>query len=288
MQEKHGMTVDLQVQDGERPIAEGTSIFLFRSVRELLFNALKHGQTKAAAVRVREEGDSIELVVEDHGVGFDPSTLTDRAGIGLFGIREQLAVRGGRLEVQSAPGQGSTFRLYVPLGIVLPQVQPLDGTPPRRADSGRLQPAAARGAVDTKGSTRSPAIRVLLVDDHPVVRQGLAELLSRHSDIEVIGEADDGQKAVAEALRLNPDVVVMDVSMPRMSGIEATLIICRERPSIRVIGLSIYEAADQAADMKDAGACAFVSKSGPTEAILEAIRSAMAAADPRGTTARQR
>ena len=139
--------------------------------------------------------------------------------------------------------------------------------------------AGPRAPVNGFGAAAPPtakarAIRVLLVDDHPVVRQGLAQLLGTYADIEIVGEAGDGEQAVEQARRLKPDVVVMDVSMPKMSGIEATTVIHREQPGIRVIGLSIYEAADQAAAMREAGACAFVTKSGPTTEILEAIRTA--------------
>ena len=91
-----------------------------------------------------------------------------------------------------------------------------------------------------------------------MVLQGLAELLGHHADIEVIGQAGDGEQAVEEARRLNPDVIVMDVSMPKMSGIEATLIIRKERPEIRIIGLSMYKASEQEAAMLQAGAFAFV------------------------------
>lgn len=115
-------------------------------------------------------------------------------------------------------------------------------------------------------------LRVMLVDDHRIVRQGLAGLLRVEDDLEVVGEASDGQMAIDLADRLRPDVVLMDISMPRVNGIEATRRIAARHPDIRIVGLSMHEQADMARAMHDAGAAAYVPKDGPTEALLDAIR----------------
>ena len=81
----------------------------------------------------------------------------------------------------------------------------------------------------------------MLADDHAVVRQGLAQLLQKESDIEVVGAAADGQEAVELAARLLPDVILMDISMPKLNGVEATNTIHKDFPEIRIIGLSMFE-----------------------------------------------
>jgi DNA-binding NarL/FixJ family response regulator len=129
----------------------------------------------------------------------------------------------------------------------------------------------------SNSSTPPPAggnsrVRVLLVDDHTVVRQGIAAMLRREPDIEIVGEATDGDDAVDRALELVPDVILMDYGMPRMDGIEATRAIHSAQPQIRIIGLSMYEEADCSAAMLSAGASAYVSKSGKLELLLAAIR----------------
>jgi DNA-binding NarL/FixJ family response regulator len=114
-------------------------------------------------------------------------------------------------------------------------------------------------------------IRVLLVDDHPVLRRGFAELLSEHEDIEVVGEASDGQEAVELAFKTRPDVVLMDVTMPNLSGVEATKRIMACLPKTYIIGLSMHEGQDMAAAMCAAGARVYLSKSQDSHLLIDAV-----------------
>ncbi|MBA3312397.1 MAG: response regulator transcription factor [Planctomycetaceae bacterium] len=117
---------------------------------------------------------------------------------------------------------------------------------------------------------RSP-VRVLIVDDHRIVRAGLIGLLSTRPEIDVVGEASDGFEAVDLAERLEPDVVLMDVTMPRLNGIDATRLLHRKRPEIRIIGLSMHDSREIEDAMKLAGARQFITKGGPPLAVIEAI-----------------
>jgi DNA-binding NarL/FixJ family response regulator len=103
-------------------------------------------------------------------------------------------------------------------------------------------------------------IRVLLADDHFLVRQGLRKYLSHHIDIELVGEATDGEEAVKLTDQLKPDVVVMDINMPKMNGIEATSSILRKHPGLPVIGLSFYVGNGNREALLDAGACLLLEK----------------------------
>ncbi len=113
-------------------------------------------------------------------------------------------------------------------------------------------------------------MRVLLVDDHTIVRQALRILLASEADIEIIGEAGNGREGVDRADDLHPDIVLMDVMMPVMDGIQATRLIRAEHPEVCVIGLSMHEHADER--MQAAGAWAFVNKGAPPAQLFGIMR----------------
>jgi DNA-binding NarL/FixJ family response regulator len=119
----------------------------------------------------------------------------------------------------------------------------------------------------------SGKLRVLVADDHPIVRKGLADLLREQPGIEVVVEARDGQEAVERARETSPDVVVMDINMPRLSGIEATRCIKEDLPHVVVIGLSMHEEDDMGQAIREAGAAAYFRKDTPAEVLLPAILS---------------
>ena len=117
-----------------------------------------------------------------------------------------------------------------------------------------------------------PDLRVLLADDHAVVREGLKALLMAQPDIEVVGEAADGQAAWMMAAELHPDVVVMDISMPEMGGAAATKLIRRDCPGTRVLALTVHEIDGYLRQLLEAGASGYVLKRAAAEELVHAIR----------------
>jgi len=117
-----------------------------------------------------------------------------------------------------------------------------------------------------------PSIRVLVVDDQELVRMGSALTLDSAVDIEVVGEAATGEEAIRRVRELKPDVVLMDVRMPGMGGIEATRIITTARPATRVLILTTFDVDEYAFGGLDAGASAFLLKSTPPDRLQEAVR----------------
>jgi len=115
-------------------------------------------------------------------------------------------------------------------------------------------------------------IKVLIADDHRVVREGLSAILKTKDNIEVVGEAQDGQEAVEKARALVPDVILMDLSMPRMSGVEAARIIKREFPHIGIIALTMYEEQQYIFDLVRAGATGYLLKDTDSAQIVSAIK----------------
>jgi len=116
-------------------------------------------------------------------------------------------------------------------------------------------------------------IRVLVADDHPVVRGGIVALLAAADDIEVVGEAVDGLDAVEKALALEPQLVLMDLRMPRLDGDEATARILAANPGIRVVVLTTYESDASILTAIEAGASGYLLKAAPQEEILAGLRS---------------
>ncbi|WP_124704377.1 response regulator [Sulfuriferula multivorans] len=115
-------------------------------------------------------------------------------------------------------------------------------------------------------------MRVLLVDDHKLLREALRYLLNMEEDIEVVGEAGNARDALDVAARVDPNIVIMDISMPGMDGIEATRQLIAQQPGVKVIALSGHSEWDFVDEMLNAGASGYVSKAAPGNELLNAIR----------------
>jgi two-component system response regulator NreC len=115
-------------------------------------------------------------------------------------------------------------------------------------------------------------IRVVLADDHRMMREGIRALLERQKDIEVVGEAADGREAVRLATQLSPDLVVMDVSMPLLNGIEATRQIRRDCPKVSILILTVHESEEYVAQLLAAGADGYIIKRAAGDELISAIR----------------
>jgi PAS domain S-box-containing protein len=266
MADMHDFAVDLDLCTQTVHLNEDVKILVFESVRELLFNAVKHSRAIRAALRLEavEGGDRVKITISDKGQGFDPVRLQtsteNNGGLGLFSIRERIGLIGGVFKIDSAPGRGSRFTLIVPRSVEMAKDPMMDDPVPAGIDGGPAE-----------SPVRGPFIRVLLADDHTLFRDGMARLLSKEPNIEVVGQAADGRAAVELARKLTPHVILMDVSMPEIDGVEATRIIHQQAPHIRIIGLSMYEDEERAQVMYDAGAVGYKSKTCPAAELIAAV-----------------
>jgi PAS domain S-box-containing protein len=271
MGEKHGLAIELSAEEKPDALCPDLRVLAFQAVRELLFNVVKHAGVRRAALRSWQRPDgTLELVVADEGCGFDRAALEARLAVGgcfgLFSVRERLAAVGASLEIDGAPGRGSRMTLVFPAA-GRAAATPAGG-PPAAADKAE---AAARPAAPGRKLT------VLLADDHRILREGISRLIGDQPDMEVVGEAEDGIGAVELALQLRPDVVIMDVSMPRMNGIAATRRIKVEHPCCRVIALTMHAREEMEQRMRAAGADAYLDKVRASELLVAAIRGAAVA-----------
>jgi len=120
------------------------------------------------------------------------------------------------------------------------------------------------------------SIRILLAEDHTIVREGLRSLLENQPDMEVVGEAEDGRTALELVRELLPDVVIMDITMPNLNGVEATRHITSEFPEVKVIALSIHSNSRFVADMLEAGAKGYILKECLFDELVQAIQAVIA------------
>jgi signal transduction histidine kinase len=256
---KHHLTVDVRLGRSELALSENQAILLFHSARELLINAAKHAETNKATLTLDVADHLLTIAVQDQGKGFKVDGLEPHQPgqhFGLFSIKERMEELGGWLRVESTPGRGTTVTLGLPFT------------------------STVASSTDTSGNERhvhppppkaAGVRRVLLVDDHAMVRQGLRAVLDAYPDLFIIGEAADGREAVSIATKRMPDVIVMDINMPRMDGIEATKQIKKAQPGTVIIAVSVNDTPQVRELMQKAGASAFVSKNEAGERLYETI-----------------
>jgi len=119
-----------------------------------------------------------------------------------------------------------------------------------------------------------PKVRILVVDDHAIVREGVRMILAKENDLEVVGEAGDGQQALDLTELLRPDVIIMDISMPGMGGIEATQTVRAKHPEVQVLALTMHEDESYVFQLLRAGAAGYVLKRAAAQDLVQAVRAA--------------
>ena len=245
IQARYGIEIVLEDDGQPKPADEKTRVILFRSIRELLINAAKHAGARRVHVRLEREKD----LRERRGRGRRSRHGAGRRGRqGIRPVQHPRAPEPRRRE--HAHRIGARAR---------------DEDPPVRA-------AHERETDESEGGGMS--VRVLLVDDHQMMREGLRALLAGVPDIEVVGEASDGRTALDLVRTLSPDVVVMDVGMPELNGVEATRQIRAEHERVKVIALSTHTDKRYVHHMLEAGACGYVLKIAAHDELLRAVRAA--------------
>jgi PAS domain S-box-containing protein len=289
MRQQYRLSVQVEVQPGTPvTLPEDQAVLVFQSIRELLINVAKHARVDQAAVRMEARDGRLVITVVDEGLGSDMAaspTPTLSSKFGLFSIGERMRALGGTFEFRSTHGKGTTATLTLPLPSVGAEAPPFpkpqsQAIPRPQAPAAELEYSQIRAKTSAFGGSPERQsdpledklrIRVLLVDDHALVRNGLSSVLRYHTELQVVGEAADGQEAVAMAAALKPDVVVMDVNMPRMDGVEASKRIKRDLPATVVIGLSMHDGGQHESAMRESGAAAYLTKDSAADRLIETI-----------------
>ncbi|MEE8346251.1 MAG: GAF domain-containing protein [Dehalococcoidia bacterium] len=260
---KTGIRTSIEVEgDSPDSIDRRSELTVLRIVQEALSNVRHHSSAKNVAVRMAYTPTMLRLQVSDDGDGFDPSSVQGvlsptGGGFGLTSMHERARLAGGHLEVRSAPGMGTQIEFEIPYQPDTEEVPTLTGT---SLSANRPQ------APETAG------VRVLVVDDHEVARQGIRNIIEQAEGLTVVGEAADGEAAVEQIRALAPDVVLMDVQMPKLDGVETLHRLRELGTETCVILLSVYAKDEHVFEGLKAGARGYLTKDIGRDDLVQAIR----------------
>jgi signal transduction histidine kinase/CheY-like chemotaxis protein len=211
---RSGIDVALEVSDKLPRFASDKETALFRVVQESLTNVMRHSGSRKAWIRVTQNREVVQVGVEDEGSGIDAGVLArltfgaKALGVGIPGLRERLRQLGGSLDISSSSA-----------GTRLVAVLPAESA----AGTELVSRSAKASAAEASGTTvvHGTRTRILVVDDHELMRRGIRALLDDQPDLEICGEARNGMEALEKTGKLEPDLIIMDLSMPGSGGLSA-------------------------------------------------------------------
>ncbi len=271
MQEMHGLTVNMNLDSDVNPTSDQVKMVLYDAVKELLFNVVKHANIDEAFLSLkRKDGSICHILVRDEGQGCElewEKQLRDKQGFGLFNVMERIDFIGGKMKIISHPGNGFQTEITVLLEAEKKETEP---------DTELVDTIMKVVQQEDESWKNDPDnIKILIVDDHAMVREGIVNFLKEKIQMSVVGVASDGEEALEMVKELRPDVVLMDVHMSRMDGIEATRRIKAIFPRIEVIGVSVDTDEGTVRQMKEAGVAEYFNKEDSSEVLINMIRKVM-------------
>ncbi|MBC6975932.1 response regulator [Bacillus sp. Xin] len=229
-----GTTVTFRVIGNETLVMQKINFCLYRCLQESLTNAVRHGKASAIAVQLHFDRKQLRLQIEDNGVGMKEIQF----GFGFNGMKERLEQYHGTLSVHSGAEQGTFVICNIPLQTEL--------------------------VHDT--------IRLLIVDDQALITDSLEQVLDQHADFTIVGKAKDGREALKHCEQFHPDIVLMDIRMPGMDGLEALLEMKQRWPDIKIVLMTTFEDSLQAATALEHGAEGYLLKSIHPREMMEALK----------------
>jgi two-component system, NarL family, sensor kinase len=238
---------------------------LFRVVQESLTNVHRYSGSSSAKIRISKTSGEVRLDVIDYGHGIKAGTARAKLdgpaplGVGIPGMRERLHQLGGELSVDF--GTSGTR-----VAATLPIKKSVDGE--CEAESEGSLSFTIRSAEDARR-------RILIADDHELMRRGLRGLLESHDEWAVCGEAVEGSEAVRKSTELKPDLVIMDVNLPGLSGIEAAQQIRLEREAAKILFFTVHDSDEIIREIMGVGALGYVAKSRASQDLIEAVRNVL-------------
>ena len=264
-QKRTGISVEILSPENVPRLTPEKETALFRVVQECLSNILRHAESNRARIRLLLPKGMAEVSIRDYGKGIPPQKLSEATkgkslGVGIAGMRERLEQLGGDIEIRSSQG-GTLVVARVPMEI--------------REGSAPESPAAQQPSEQPAAALSGAPKRILIADDHEVTRRGIRSLLQNEADLEVCGEAEDGVQAAAKMQELHPDLIILDLSMPRSGGFSAIRRIREASSTTKILVFTTHSSPDLIRTARARGCKGYISKGKPPEELLRGIRTVL-------------
>jgi two-component system, NarL family, sensor kinase len=234
---------------------------LFRVLQESLTNVHRYSGSPSAEIRIFQSASKVHLEIVDHGKGVKAGTErpafagAPTLGVGIPGMRERIRQLGGQLEVEFS-NEGTRVYASLPTEAFTEESEPF-------RDKGNFQANRQRPVVRR---------RILIADDHEVMRRGVRGLVESQEEWSVCGEAIEGNEAISKTRELHPDLLILDVSMPGVSGIEAALQILKDDPNMKILFFTMYDSPQMMREISNVGAWGYVAKARAGNDLVDAVR----------------
>ena len=235
---------------------------LFRVLQESLTNVHRYSGSPSAEIRIFQSASKVHLEIVDHGKGVKAGTErpafagAPTLGVGIPGMRERIRQLGGQLEVEFS-NEGTRVYASLPTEAFTEESGPFRDKENFQGN-GRQRPVVRR--------------RILIADDHEVMRRGVRGLVESQEEWSVCGEAIEGNEAISKTRELHPDLLILDVSMPGVSGIEAALQILKDDPNMKILFFTMYDSPQMMREISNVGAWGYVAKARAGNDLVDAVR----------------
>lgn len=245
-------------------------VALFRVVQESLSNVHRYSGSATAFVRATSSDGEARIEIGDYGKGMNAETKTPTLsmtplGVGIQGMKERLRQLSGTLEITSRPGKGTLVTAILPISARPAEV-------PDLYEETSIPTAPVPSAREVEEGSRWRK-RILIADDHDVLRRGIRTMLEGDPDLEICGEAVDGRDALEKTLAQGPDLVILDINMPIMNGLDVLRQIVRYRPQTKVLAFSVHDSKQIVEEILAAGAHGYLSKATAGQHLVQEVKS---------------
>lgn len=242
LRNSNNIRCNFKISGDEYMVDSLVSLTLLRVIQEACSNSIKHGHAKEINVSLKYEPKSLTLTIKDDGDGFDTSaipefTRDDNSGFGLSMMKERIYLLSGKISISSRPGEGCIVKVIIPVN----------------------------------KEDYIMAINIMITDDHSMIREGLKNLLELDGDIKVIAEAENGEECLDKLKTFRPDVLLLDINMPKMNGLEVLKALKDRKSKVKVLVLTGHNETEYLVKAVDIGINGYVLKDSESAELKKAI-----------------